>query len=127
MSNRANVPCASCSLCCRADAISLRPDLGDDITQYQTVPHAVPAMAAEGIRMLAHKPDLSCVYLTNTGCSIHDRAPALCREFDCRKMVKHLGYTRARKLVKHGAFSTGVLNRGLQLIATLKIEESADE
>lgn len=116
------VPCNGCTLCCRGDAISIHPELGDDASQYQTVPHAIPSLAAKGVRMLAHKADLSCVYLTNYGCSIHGRAPALCREFDCRRLVKQMGYTKARKAVKKGVLSAGLLRRGMELIPTL-VEE----
>lgn len=117
-----SVPCNGCTLCCRGDAISLHPELGDDPTQYQTEPHVVPALAADGVLMLAHKPDLSCIYLTETGCSIHGNAPALCREFDCRKLVKRMGYTKIRKMVKKGILGAGVLHRGLELIPTLEID-----
>lgn len=116
------VPCNGCTLCCRGDAISIHPELGDDASQYQTVPHCIPSMADKGVRMLAHKPDRSCIYLTATGCSIHGRAPALCREFDCRGLVKRLGYTKARKAVKKGLLSAGIVRRGMELIPTLAVE-----
>ena len=83
-----NVPCNGCTLCCRGDAISIHPEYGDVAADYQTVPHHIPELAQKGIRMLAHKPDNSCIYLGENGCSIHGKAPALCREFDCRKMVQ---------------------------------------
>lgn len=112
----ASVPCAGCTICCRSDAISLHPELGDDASQYQTVPHFIPELARKGVVMLAHKPDKSCVYLGEHGCSIHGRAPALCREFDCRGLVRKLGYTNARKAVKKGALSAGVVRRGIELL-----------
>ncbi|EBA4600818.1 YkgJ family cysteine cluster protein [Salmonella enterica] len=114
-----SVPCNNCTLCCRGDAISLHPELGDVAEQYLTAPHFVPELAAKGVVMLAHKPDGVCVYLGECGCTIHGNAPALCREFDCRLLVKQLGYTKARKAVKQGLLSTGVLQRGLKLIPTL--------
>lgn len=111
-----SVPCDGCTLCCRGDAISIHPELGDDASQYQTVPHFIPELAAKGILMLAHKPDHSCVYLGERGCTIHGKAPALCREFDCRGLVRKLGYTNARKAVKKGALSAGVVRRGIELL-----------
>ncbi|WP_330983656.1 MULTISPECIES: YkgJ family cysteine cluster protein [Enterobacterales] len=116
-----SVPCNGCTLCCRGDAISIHPELGDDASQFQTVPHFVPEMAAKGIVMLAHKSDLTCIYLEKSGCSIHGRAPALCQEFDCRRLVKQLGYTKARKYVKKGLLNAGIVRRGLELIPTLEI------
>ena len=111
-----SVPCAGCTLCCRGDAISLHPDKGDDPSQYQTVPHFIPELAEKGVVMLAHKPDRSCVYLGAGGCTIHGRAPLLCREFDCREFVRRLGRTKARQLVKKGVLNAGPVRRGLELI-----------
>lgn len=71
--------------------------------------------------MLAHKPDGTCIYLGENGCSIHGNAPALCREFDCRRLVKQMGYTKARKVVKQGLLGAGVFRRGLELISILEI------
>jgi len=115
------VPCGNCHLCCRNDAISIHPELGDDVSLYQTEPHIIPELAAEGVVMLAHKEDKSCIYLTDAGCAIHGTAPALCREFDCRRMVRQMGYTKARKAVKKGILSAGVVRRGMELIPTLEV------
>ncbi len=85
------VPCNGCTLCCHGDAIRL---LGvDDPAQYQTEPHDwMP-----GHLMLAHKPNGDCIYLGESGCTIHERKPQMCREMDCRLVAHHLGYTQARK------------------------------
>lgn len=113
---RSNVPCGECHACCYADAISLHPEYGDNPTQYITVPHALKEIADQGVLMLAHKPDLTCVYLDSSGCTIHDRAPALCREFDCRSILKKVGLTKARKLVKKGVLRQAIINRALILL-----------
>lgn len=118
----ANVPCAGCTACCRSDAISLHPELGDLVDAYQTEPHMVPQMAAEGIRMLAHKPDGSCVYLGEQGCTIHGKAPALCREFDCRRWVRSMGYTKSRKLAQKGLIGMTVVRAGMDRLHTLPKE-----
>lgn len=115
----ANVPCNGCTLCCRSDAISIHPELGDVPEDYLTEPHMVPQMAADGILMLAHKPDGSCVYLTDAGCGIHGKAPALCREFDCRKWVRRMGYTKSRKLAKKGLIGMAVVRAGWDRLSTL--------
>lgn len=108
------VPCGSCRLCCKGDAIFLHPEHGDDPSQYKTVRHT----AAPGRDMLAHKPNGDCVYLDDkTGCTIHGNAPAICREFDCRSLAKNLGYTKGRKMVKRGMLDAAVLRRGRALIA----------
>ena len=38
---------------------------------------------------------LSCVYLGDAGCTIHERAPYVCRKFDCR--VRFLQWTQGEK------------------------------
>lgn len=106
------VPCNGCTACCRGDAISIHPELGDVAADYETVPHFIPEMAAKGVLMLAHTPEKACVYLSPAGCKIHGKAPALCREFDCRQMVKRLGYTKTRKLLKRGLLDHAVIRAG---------------
>ncbi|ENW4943614.1 YkgJ family cysteine cluster protein [Salmonella enterica] len=118
----AHVPCNGCTSCCRSDAISLHPELGDVVADYITEPHMVPQMAADGIVMLAHKPDGSCVYLTDAGCGIHGKAPALCREFDCRKWVRRMGYTKSRKLAQKGLIGMNVVRAGMDRLHTLPKE-----
>ncbi|MHC5175439.1 YkgJ family cysteine cluster protein [Serratia rhizosphaerae] len=113
------VPCDGCTLCCRGDAISIHLELGDDTSRYQTLPHYIPELAEKGVVMLAHNPDRSCIYLGADGCTIHGDAPALCREFDCRRLVKDMGYTKARKAAKKGLLKPGIVTRGLNLIPTL--------
>jgi Fe-S-cluster containining protein len=34
--------------------------------------------------ILKRRPNGDCVYLGENGCTIHDRAPTVCRVFDCR-------------------------------------------
>ena len=76
-----HVPCDGCTLCCRGDAIRILPN--DDPAQFQTAPHD----HFKGQLMLAHKPNGDCVYLEEYGCSIHGRAPQMCKEMDCRQLA----------------------------------------
>ena len=86
-----SVPCNGCVRCCVGDAIRLLPD--DDAHKYMTVPHPfIP-----GARMLDHKESGACIYLAETGCSIHFDKPRMCREFDCRTVARFVPYTEARK------------------------------
>jgi hypothetical protein len=92
MSLELSVPCNGCTRCCQGDALRLLPE--DDASQYQTVPHWLnPAEL-----MLDHKSNGDCIYLTDTGCGIHDRRPRMCRELDCRILAMQLTYTKARKM-----------------------------
>jgi hypothetical protein len=53
-----------------------------------------------------------CIYLGQDGCTIHDRAPAICRAFDCRDLF--LSKTRAERLamIKSGMVSNEVFSAG---------------
>jgi uncharacterized protein len=85
--SRAIVPCGSCTACCRQQVIVLDPHQ-DDIASYQ---HAIAGTLA----ILKHKPNGDCVYLGEHGCTIHARAPKMCREFDCR--LWYLRHDRAER------------------------------
>lgn len=69
-----------------------------------------------GAHVLRMKENHDCFYLGPEGCTIHDRAPYMCRIFDCRE--QHRMYTRAQRedLVKQGLLSKDVLRRGAILI-----------
>lgn len=78
------VPCNGCNECCRWDAIWLKPHLGDNENDYETEVYL-------GRKMLKHKPNGDCIYLDrDRGCSIHDRRPVVCREFDCLNLLRFL-------------------------------------
>lgn len=78
------VPCAGCVLCCKGDAVRLLP--GDNADQYMTEPHPY----RRGERVLAHKPDGSCVYLGPSGCTIHETKPTQCKQMDCRVIASRV-------------------------------------
>jgi hypothetical protein len=79
-SGTASVPCNGCTACCRSGQVLLKA--GDDPAMYETVSVADPF---KGERLaLKTREDGSCVYLAEHGCSIHERRPLLCMEFDCR-------------------------------------------
>lgn len=100
------VPCNGCTLCCKNDAVRLLPG---DSTKYFVEPH--PYM--DGEWMLAHKPNRDCIYLGDTGCTIHETRPKMCRQMDCR--------TIAQKLKPEIALKLGVMavwNKGRELLKT---------
>lgn len=39
-----------------------------------------------GYAVLDKKADGSCFYLAADGCSIHDKAPSICKRMDCRAL-----------------------------------------
>ena len=83
------VPCNGCIRCCQNDAVRILDH--EDPSQWQTEPHPY----FTGSLMLAHKPNGDCVYLNETGCSIHGRAPQQCATMDCRTIARGLTYTQA--------------------------------
>ncbi len=69
--------------------------------------------------MLAHKPNGECIYLEPGGCSIHDRAPSLCRSADCRSIAYRLNFETARRLHILGKLDLRVWDRGRKLLEEL--------
>ena len=90
------VPCGPCRECCRHNIIK-RIEGVDEPADYLTcrMEDLEPEMTRhpQGVAMkdeivLQQKPNGDCVYLTPAGCSIWERAPVVCRVFDCRKYVE---------------------------------------
>lgn len=108
------VPCNGCTLCCQGDAVRLEPE--DRAEDYLTEPH--PYIA--GALMIAHKPNGECIYLDERGCSIHDRAPSLCRIADCRSLAFRIDFDSARKLHLLGRMDIRVWDQGHKLLAAMK-------
>ncbi len=110
------VPCNGCTLCCQGDAIRLEQE--DRAEEYRTEPHPyIP-----GALMLAHKPNGECIYLEEHGCSIHDRAPSLCRAADCRAVALKIGFETAAKLHAMRRLDFRVWNKGSELIEEMQRE-----
>jgi Fe-S-cluster containining protein len=66
----------------RASGWEISAGNDDDVSSYEHEPVAHPLTGAPAIA-LKRQRNGDCFYLGPTGCTIHDRAPALCREFDC--------------------------------------------
>lgn len=111
---RASVPCGSCTACCRGELIVLHPEAGDKVETYETVDiiHPLNGKPAKALKMV----DGACVYLGESGCTIHDRAPTICQEFDCRKFVKMIGSRADRR---RRARKSEVVRAGIERMSTL--------
>lgn len=110
------VPCQGCRLCCQGDAVRLEEE--DLARGYESEPHPyIP-----GALMLAHKPNGDCVYLDDHGCTIHGRAPALCRSADCRSVALRYDLQAAQTLHMMGRLSFDVWDKGNQLLAEMKAQ-----
>ena len=98
---RAVVPCGSCRACCVNELLILHPEMGDDPAEYDCSRVINPLTGEPGFAL--NMRNGSCTYFGDNGCTIWDRAPALCREFDCRDL-----YKRRHKIVAR--FGAGVVN-----------------
>ena len=107
------VPCNGCTLCCQGDAVRLEPE--DRVEDYETEPHPY----IRGALMLAHKPNGECVYLAEGGCSIHDRAPSLCRSADCRSLALRFDFESAKRLHLMKRLDMRVWDQGHKLLGEM--------
>ncbi len=110
------VPCSGCTLCCQGDAIRLTEE--DNPEDYLTEPHPFIPNAL----MLTHKPNGDCIYLNDNGCSIHGRAPALCRTADCRSIALKYNFETAMQLHRLGRINIRVWDKGKELVEELKAQ-----
>jgi len=114
------VPCNGCTLCCQGDAIRLTEE--DNPKDYLTEPHPY----IKGALMLAHKPNGDCVYLDENSCSIHDRAPSLCRSADCRSIALKYNFETAMQLHQMKRIDIRVWDKGNDLINEMKQNRKTD-
>lgn len=118
-----SVPCHGCTACCEHDIIMLHPECGDIVASYEHEPMVNPVTGAIGFA-LKHRPDGACIYLVDgVGCSIHERAPAICREFDCRLMVLRFKRPELRRLIREGLLGSDVVRAGRARLGTLPVGE----
>lgn len=93
----------------------LFPEEGDDVASYE---HEVITLGSDSVAVLK-KNGRDCVYLKDGRCSIWERAPKICRVFDCR--LWFLGKTRneRRQLVKSGRADKAIFEAGRQRLGTM--------
>jgi Fe-S-cluster containining protein len=111
------IPCDGCIQCCKNDQVILRPEDGDDLSLYAWEP--IESALYPGRKSAALKRDPLtgyCIYLSATGCSIHDKRPAICRRYHCARTAKALEElpARTRKILKRrgDVFDDALLERG---------------
>lgn len=93
------IPCDGCTLCCKSEQVILRPEAGDDLATFDF--EYIESALYPGKLVPALKRDPAtgdCIYLEETGCAIHGRAPAICRRYHCARTFKALGrVSRAKR------------------------------
>src|SRR4030042_3777208 len=94
--------CSMCGLCCKLFWINLNEKeyysgkyltVFDDIKVYNDFTTAKEC----GANLLKQQKNGSCIYLQANKCSIHERRPAVCRQFFCSGTEKK--YEKMRNMV----------------------------
>ena len=86
------IPCDGCTTCRKTDPVILRPEAGDDLASYELEYIASALYPGQSVPALKRDPRTGhCVYLGEAGCTIHGRAPWICRRFHCARTFKALG------------------------------------
>lgn len=117
---RADVPCGDCRLCCRSDVIMLLPDEGDVVESYE---HIVVDLPEGRGAILKKGADGNCIYLGPEGCTIHDRAPLICRVFDCRRWFLSKTRIERRAMVKSGLADADIFEAGRKRAHTMTSQQ----
>lgn len=114
-----DVPCNGCTACCRAELIMLHPEDGDDVASYETVAVINPVTGQPG-HAVQRAADGTCIYLGPSGCTIHDRAPVICREFDCRRFFLKFPRPHRRQMMKADPSIGEMFAAGRERLDTLR-------
>ncbi len=108
---RNSVPCNGCTACCKHDRVFLGP---------KDNPKAYRWHVEDGYAVLDRTADGSCVYLTPTGCGIHETAPTICKRMDCRELCQAtLPERRAQREIENPQMKL-VYEAGRERLHTLK-------
>lgn len=119
------VPCGSCSACCKKEAVILHPECGDVIGLYETAPIKNPITGESAVR-LKHKENGDCFYLTDSGCSIWQRRPHVCRTFDCRMAFLRFSRPTRKRMLKAGVLDQETIDAGRDRQNTLTDAQRAE-
>jgi len=86
----------------------------------------IDSASGNPVFLLAADANGRCVYSGESGCTIYDRRPLLCRSFDCRKHYLILPRGDRDNLVKLGLASRAVFNAGRARVKTLSSSERSE-
>jgi uncharacterized protein len=97
------------------ELVLVSAEMGDDVESYRTRAVRNPT-TGRWVHALQQRPDGSCVYLEAGRCSIHGRAPNICKVFDCRGVA--LMGTRAERRRKEKTIGgyAAIVARGRELL-----------
>jgi len=106
------------------ELILLHPEDGDDPSAFDTVEMTMPNLATGRIEKrhtLKHKPNGDCVYLGESGCTIYDRRPAICRSFDCRVFFLKFDSRQRKAMVRDNEGNRAMFAAAKARLHTLRI------
>lgn len=112
------VPCGTCTLCCRGEAIELRPERGDDPAKLglENLRPGHSFIDGRPTHFVRQTEDGACIFLGEAGCTIHDRAPFLCRFYDCREAYLMTPRRERKRRVALGIADQKLYDRGRELV-----------
>jgi hypothetical protein len=90
------------------------PERGDDPSQYKTAMCYTPGK--KPYLILDRLPNGDCFYLGPDGCTIWERAPWTCKDFDCRMVFKNSDRIGRKIAIKRGDMSKEIFDRGRELL-----------
>ena len=114
---RAVVPCGPCSACCR---FAITPVSVEEQAREHYEAEVREVSGIGKAWTLKRRPDGSCVYLVENRCSIWERAPWTCRDFDCRVTAARTPRPERRRMAKASPVWREVFAAAATRIETLK-------
>jgi Fe-S-cluster containining protein len=87
----------------------------DEVDQYVTALWYRDGLDKPPVTILDRLPNGDCFYLGEQGCTIHDRAPHECRQYDCRAMFRNSDRQGRKLAVKNGVVPKAIFDRGREL------------
>jgi len=94
--------------------VILHPEL-DDISLYTTA-RAINPVDGKAVQVIPHKPDSGeCIYLGESGCSIHAQRPTICRIFSCVRVFLDTPRAERRRRERFVPGSREIFARGREL------------
>lgn len=97
------------------------PEDGDDVASYEHTYLTPPGK--EPIPIVKQKPNGDCFYLGEGGCTIHDRAPAICRAFDCRRWFLKYSNGERKRMIRSGFATKEIFKAGQRRLWSLEAAE----
>ncbi len=80
----ANVPCGTCTACCRTHNILIAADETETLAHVASTLQIPASRMPHGDLLMMHEESGDCPMLVDERCSIYEHRPRMCRTYDCR-------------------------------------------